>query len=167
MATFDYDKKENFTYDLNQRLTEVQQPNGKAITYDYNKLDALLTTTYEEEAEGTVLYAYDQDGRRVSMEDLTRTTTYEYDKDGRITGVKQGDGSVILYNYDTYIYNKDSSYEQYSGQAVIYTISKADGTVLTINAYNPFLITDGVGYKTKYEPCEELNSLGNKIHNNE
>lgn len=63
------------------------------------------------------------------------------------------------------VYNKDNSYTQYSGQAVIYTITKTDGTVLTINAYNPFLIIDGVGYKTKYEPCEELNALGNKIRN--
>lgn len=65
------------------------------------------------------------------------------------------------------IYNRDNSYDQYAGQAVIYTITKTDGTVLTINAYNPFLIIDSVGYKTKYEPCEELSSLGNKILNNE
>ncbi len=65
------------------------------------------------------------------------------------------------------IYNKDSSHDQYAGQAVIYTITKTDGTILTINAYNPFLIIDSVGYKTKYEPCQELNSLGNKILNNE
>ena len=65
------------------------------------------------------------------------------------------------------IYNKDSSHGQYCGQAVIYTITKTDGTILTINAYNPFLIIDSVGYKTKYKPCQELNSLGNKIINNE
>ena len=65
------------------------------------------------------------------------------------------------------IYNKDSSHTQYDGQAVIYTITKADGTILTVNAYNPFLIIDGVGYKTKYEPCQELNALGNKILNDE
>ena len=64
------------------------------------------------------------------------------------------------------IYNKDSSYAQYDGQAVIYTITKTDGTTLTVNAYNPFLIIDSVGYKTKYEPCQELNALGNKILNN-
>lgn len=61
------------------------------------------------------------------------------------------------------VYNKDSSHNQYNGQAVIYTITKIDGTILTINAFNPFLIVGGVGYKTKYEPCEELNALGNRI----
>lgn len=65
------------------------------------------------------------------------------------------------------IYNKDSSHTQYAGQAIIYTITKTDGTILTVNAYNPFLIIDSVGYRTKYEPCEELNALGNKILNRE
>ena len=61
------------------------------------------------------------------------------------------------------VYNKDSSYNQYCGQAVIYTITKTDGTTLTVSSFNPFLIIDGTGYKAKYEPCEELNSLGNRI----
>lgn len=65
---------------------------------------------------------------------------------------------------DVVIYNKDNSYTEYIGQAVIYTIVKKDGSELEINAYNPFLIIDGVGYKTKYEPCEELNALGNSIN---
>ncbi|WMJ88214.1 hypothetical protein [Anaerocolumna sp. MB42-C2] len=63
------------------------------------------------------------------------------------------------------IYMKDNSYTDYVGQAVHYTINKKDGTTIEITAYNPFLIIDGVGYKTKYGPCEELNSLGNKILN--
>lgn len=63
------------------------------------------------------------------------------------------------------IYNVDDSYKSYVGQAVIYTISKTDGTKIKINAYNPFLIIDDVGYKTKYEPCEQLNALGNQIRN--
>ena len=31
--------------------------------------------------------------------------------------------------------------------------------------YNPFLIIDGVGYKTKYEPCQALNSYANELLN--
>lgn len=65
------------------------------------------------------------------------------------------------------IYNKDSSYNEYVGQAVIYSITKTDGSKITVNAYNPFIIFDGMGYKAKYEPCEELNALGNRIRNNE
>lgn len=60
-------------------------------------------------------------------------------------------------------YQKDDSYIEYSGQAVIFTITKTNGTQITVNAYNPFIIIDGVGYKTKYEPCEELNHLANNL----
>jgi hypothetical protein len=61
------------------------------------------------------------------------------------------------------IYNRDDSYKNYNGQAVSYIISKTDGTTMRITAYNPFLIIEGTGYKTKYEPCEQLNRLGNQI----
>ncbi len=60
------------------------------------------------------------------------------------------------------IYNRDDSYSEYYGQAAIYTITKKDGTSVKINAYNPFLIIDNKGYKTKYEPCEKLNSFANE-----
>lgn len=65
------------------------------------------------------------------------------------------------------IYDEDNTYTEYAGQAVIYKITKKDGSVIKIQAYNPFLIIDGTGYKTKYEPCEELNALGNKIGDTE
>ena len=61
------------------------------------------------------------------------------------------------------IYNRDDSYNLYAGQAVVYTVTKTDGTVIEISAYNPFLIIDRVGYRTEYEPCQELNGLGNRI----
>lgn len=60
------------------------------------------------------------------------------------------------------VYRKDDSYRDYSGQAAVYTISLTDGTVVTVQAYNPFLIIDGVGYRTKYEPCQALSALGNE-----
>lgn len=58
-------------------------------------------------------------------------------------------------------YQRDDSYGESSGQAVIFTLTKTDGTQLRVQAYNPFIVIDGVGYRTKYEPCEELNQLGN------
>lgn len=63
------------------------------------------------------------------------------------------------------IYNKDNSYKDYDGQNVTFTIVKNNNTNIKIMAYNPFLVIDGTGYKTKYESCERLNSLGNKIGN--
>lgn len=58
-------------------------------------------------------------------------------------------------------YQRDDSYGESSGQTVIFTLIKTDGTQLRVQAYNPFIVIDGVGYRTKYEPCEELNQLGN------
>ncbi len=61
------------------------------------------------------------------------------------------------------IYKKDNSWREYSGQYVQYTITKKNREVITIGAYNPFLIIDDIGYKTKYQPCEDLNALANSI----
>lgn len=63
------------------------------------------------------------------------------------------------------IYNKDNSYKDYSGQNVTFTIVKNNNTTIKIMAYNPFIVIDGTGYKTEYEPCERLSSFGNKIGN--
>lgn len=64
---------------------------------------------------------------------------------------------------DVVIYQEDNSYTEYSGQGVIFTLTMADGTQTSIMAYNPFLVIDGVGYKTKYEPCEALNQYANML----
>lgn len=61
------------------------------------------------------------------------------------------------------IYHEDHSYTEYDGQAVIFTLIMADGTQTNIMAYNPFLVIDGVGYKTKYKPCEALNHYANML----
>lgn len=72
------------------------------------------------------------------------------------------DNLVNLLN-DVVIYNKDNSYSEYCGQGVIFSLTMSDGTQTNIMAYAPFLVIDGVGYKTKYEPCEVLNSYANSL----
>ena len=64
------------------------------------------------------------------------------------------------------IYNEDNSYTEYSGQAVIFTLTMTDGSQEEITAYNPFVVINGTGYKAKYEPCEKLNNYANKLLNN-
>ena len=61
------------------------------------------------------------------------------------------------------IYRRDSSYTEYAGQAVIFTLELTDGTARQVMAYNPFLIIDGVGYRCEYQPCEALNQYGNDL----
>lgn len=61
------------------------------------------------------------------------------------------------------VYNKDSSHNEYDGQWVEFDITKTDGTQIEVAAYAPFLIIDGVGYQSKYESCQKLNGLGNRV----
>ena len=74
---------------------------------------------------------------------------------------------LVDYLNDVVIYNQNNSYTEYDGQAVTFTLTMTDGTQANITAFNPFLIIDGVGYKTKYEPCEALNSYANELVNSE
>lgn len=68
---------------------------------------------------------------------------------------------------DVVIYEEDNSYTEYAGQAVTFTLTMVDGSQIEITAYNPFLVIDGVGYKTEYEPCEALNAYANRLLNSE
>jgi hypothetical protein len=65
--------------------------------------------------------------------------------------------------HEVVIYKKDNSWNDYAGQFVQYKITNNNGDIITIGAFNPFLIIDGVGYKTKYQPCEDLNKLAYKV----
>ncbi|MEG0308118.1 MAG: DUF4362 domain-containing protein [Clostridium sp.] len=62
-------------------------------------------------------------------------------------------------------YEEDPSNTQYYGQLVQYTLTLKSGATLNIGAFNPFILINQVSYKTKYEPCEELNALGNRLLN--
>ena len=57
----------------------------------------------------------------------------------------------------------DQSYTEYAGQAVQFTVTFADGTETEVADYNPFLIIDGTGWRTAYEPCEALNRFANEL----
>ena len=64
---------------------------------------------------------------------------------------------------DVVIYEKDNSYKECVGQSVIFTITFKDGDEMEVMAYNPFIVIDGVGYRTEYGPCEKLNQIANKL----
>lgn len=63
------------------------------------------------------------------------------------------------------IYQEDSSGRDSCGQLGKFKLSMKDGSMLEVGAYNPFIFINGACYRTKYEPCEELNVLGNKLIN--
>lgn len=64
---------------------------------------------------------------------------------------------------DVVIWQEDHSYTEHAGQGVTFTLVMADGTQTSIMEYAPFLVIDGVGYRTKYEPCEALNRYANRL----
>ncbi|MGT2716673.1 DNRLRE domain-containing protein [Streptococcus respiraculi] len=130
---------ETYTYNINNQLEKVTKADGKTISYDYNKLDQLLKVDYSEKQDGQVLYTYDPDGRRVSMSDLTGTTNYVYNDEGEITGVRQGDGSLIQYEYDDFGNISRMTYPD--GSTVSYTYDELDRLTS---------VTDVKGLKTTY-----------------
>lgn len=85
------------------------------------------------------------------------------DKTLQITNLEE----LTEYLKATIIYKKDNSYTEYAGQGVLYTLTMTDGTQTKIMAYNPFLVIDGVGYQTKYQPCKKLNQYANRLMDEE
>ena len=68
---------------------------------------------------------------------------------------------------DVVIYREDDSYTDYAGQGVVFTLIMTDGTRTEIMAYNPFLVIDGIGYRTEYEHCEALSRYANALLDSE
>lgn len=69
---------------------------------------------------------------------------------------------LAAYLNEVVIYQEDNSYTEYAGQTVIFTLTMADGSQEKIAAYNPFVVINGTGYRTKYEPCETLARCANQ-----
>ena len=61
------------------------------------------------------------------------------------------------------LYQGDNSYTDYAGPAVVFDLPMQAGPTTQVGAYNPFVLLDGVGYRTKYEPCEALNAFANRL----
>ena len=64
---------------------------------------------------------------------------------------------------DVRVTRPDQSYTEYAGQTVLFTLTMTDGAVTRVTAFNPFLIIDGTGWRTAYEPCEALNRFANEL----
>lgn len=101
--------------------------------------------------------------RGLSASDVTAATVELYPPDATLE-LTQAEIEELVPILDRVLtYQRDDTYGEYDGQAVIFTLTKIDGTQLRVQAYNPFIVIDGVGYRTKYGPCEELNQLGNDL----
>ena len=61
------------------------------------------------------------------------------------------------------IYQKSDEWKNTGGQGVTFTISKTTDEVVEVRPYGSYLIIDGQGYRTEYQPSENLNRIANTI----
>lgn len=64
---------------------------------------------------------------------------------------------------DIVVYYPDFSAGRYGGQAVIFTITKTDGSKSEVNVFTPFVFLNGFPYHGEYDPCEALNQFANEL----
>lgn len=136
-------RTERMTYDIGGRFTSHTSNGGNKVSYDYDKLNALVEKSYEDgegkAVEEGVIYAYDALGQRVSMMDCSGESSYKYDGLGRITKVTTGSGEVTSYAYDGSDRLESITYPD--GKKVRYGYDKND---------NLIKVTDRTGAVTTY-----------------
>lgn len=70
---------------------------------------------------------------------------------------------LVEYLHDLVIYERKNIPDDSVGQYVQLTVDMKDGAQKVIGVYNPFLIIDGMEYRTEYEPCEAFNNYANTL----
>lgn len=85
------------TYDPLHRLVSTASPNGKNITYAYNKNKVL---TVKDSI--TTTRTYDSQGNMTAVTDPTGTTTYTYRPDGQMLSATVPSGLTTTVEYDEY-----------------------------------------------------------------
>lgn len=88
------------TYDGFGRVATTTDGKGVTVTYGYDKIDRLLSTSFSGTTHN-VVNTYDNAGRIKTRVDGLGTTTYTYDQLGRLTArVNTVAGGTISYGYD-------------------------------------------------------------------
>ena len=79
---------------------------------------------------------------KISVDDISKVSVQLLPPDETVE-VDELEQLVAALN-DVVVYGKDNSYKEYASQAVIYTITLTDGKEMTVQAYNPFIVIDGI-----------------------
>jgi RHS repeat-associated protein len=87
-----------YVYDAVGNLVQKTDANGTTNRYAYDTLNRLTGIIYGDGKN--VLYVYDPDSHRLSMTDSTGTTSYAYDADGRLISVTAPGNNTVAYSYD-------------------------------------------------------------------
>lgn len=94
-------RKKEWTVDSTGDVISVTDAAGVTTTHTYDADRRELKTHFENgDIPTEEQFAYDLDGRRISMTDATGTTTYQYDSLGRVTQVVDGSGHAVETGYN-------------------------------------------------------------------
>lgn len=101
--------------------------------------------------------------RNLSRSEVAAATVELYPPDATLELTQADIEELVPILNRVVTYRRDDTYREADGQAVIFILTMTNGSQIKVQAYNPYIVIDGVGYQTKYEPCEDLNQLGNDI----
>lgn len=86
-------------YNANGSMTSLVDRNGTVFNYQYTNRNLLWKKIAPDE---TIIFGYDNAGRRTSMNDVTGTTGYSYDNyTGQLRTLTFPDGRTLQYDYDS------------------------------------------------------------------
>jgi RHS repeat-associated protein len=168
------------TYDAGGRLSTQTEPAGNSKTLTYDALGRLTKITHGVGTSllvsaGTVIYAYDANGNRITMAD-SGSTAYTYDAVNRLTSVTFPGGRVVGYTYDC---NGNRTSMTYAGKTVKYAydainrlVTVADGSNVTKYTYDKAnnLLTiaypNGASVGYTYDAANRLTQVRNSYKGN-
>lgn len=113
-----------FAYDSADRVTHIEYPTGRTLTYTYN--EAGLRSSLSDGGDYSIQYDYDALGRLTALRDENGPlVSYDYDAAGNLIRETNGNGTVTTYDYDdagrlTLIENRAADDSLISRQAYAY-----------------------------------------------
>ncbi|MFX0132700.1 MAG: RHS repeat domain-containing protein [Candidatus Hodarchaeota archaeon] len=93
-------KKNPYEYDENGNIISRIDGNRNVTTFEYNKMDRLISIDYVVGTNPGVSFSYDQNGNLISMSDRTGTIIFDYDLFDRLISIDYPDGNFVKYGYD-------------------------------------------------------------------
>jgi RHS repeat-associated protein len=125
-----------YTYDVADRVTRIDYPQGRWIAYEYDA--AGRRTRLEDHSGHVVQYAYDNIGRLASLLNATGSliVAYQYDLAGRIASETRGNGTRSVNTFDS------------NGRILSISNEQADGTVNSFFGYSYDILGRRTGMTT-------------------
>jgi RHS repeat-associated protein len=161
-----------YAYDGAGNLTTVTNPAGQVTTYGYDGANEQTSTSYSDGVTHGVTYAYDADGERTSMTDVTGTTLYSYDSLGRQTSSTNGALNTVAHAYDlkgqttsiTYPGGTNSATYTYYDNGLMHTVTDWLGHTTTYTYDQDGDPTNeaypnGTAAATTYDPADQVSAI--------